>query len=82
VVQGATTDKVDWVGVWNNSDERKQALQELEALNEAGRADPKSAEDTADYATSLWFQFMMVAKRLTIQIWRSPVRRVNDALLK
>ena len=73
VIQGSATEKVDWVEVWNQSDERKRALEELNALNEAGRADPNYVEDTADYATSHWFQFMMVSKRLTIQIWRSPV---------
>lgn len=73
MVQGAATEKVDWVDVWQKSDERRMALQELEALNESGRADPNHVEDTADYATSHWFQFTMVAKRLTVQIWRSPV---------
>lgn len=73
VIQGATTKEVDWVDVWQNSDERRAALQELEALNNSGRADPHYVEDTADYATSHWFQFTMVAKRLSVQIWRSPV---------
>lgn len=72
VVQGATT---DWVDVWKNSDERKVALQELETLNVSGRSDPNYVENTADYATSHWYQFKMVAKRLTVQIWRSPVRQ-------
>ncbi|KAJ6111330.1 hypothetical protein N7523_007391 [Penicillium sp. IBT 18751x] len=81
VIQGATTEKVDWVNVWQKSDERKMALQELEALNESGRADPSYAEDTADYATSHWFQFTMVAKRLTVQIWRSPDYMWNKIIL-
>lgn len=71
VVQGGTN--IDWVEVWNQSEERRKALEELEAMNEASRADPNYQEDTADYATSHWFQFKMVTKRLSIQIWRSPV---------
>lgn len=74
VVQGNTIEKLDWTKVWNQSEERKNMLEELEALNEAGRADPNYVEDTASFATSYWFQFLMVTKRLTIQIWRSPVR--------
>lgn len=73
MVQGGTTQQVDWVDVWNESPERKQALEELESLNAAGLADPEFVEDTADFATSHWYQFKLVSKRLSIQIWRSPV---------
>lgn len=75
VVQGSSNKNVDWVDIWEQSDERQQALKELDALNEAGKADPNFVEDTADFATSHWFQFKMVSKRLSIQIWRSPVRQ-------
>ncbi|KAJ5691769.1 hypothetical protein N7462_001192 [Penicillium macrosclerotiorum] len=81
VVQGSTKEKVDWVEVWNQSEERKRALEELEALNEAGRADTDYVEDTSDFATSHWFQFKMVSKRLTIQIWRSPDYMWNKIIL-
>lgn len=64
---------MDWVDIWKQSDERRLALEELEALNAAGKADANYVEDTADFATSHWFQFKTVSKRLTIQIWRSPV---------
>lgn len=73
MVQGNTTKQADWVEIWNQSEERKITLETLEALNESHRADSNYVEDTADYATSHWFQFTMVTKRLTIQIWRSPV---------
>jgi hypothetical protein len=77
VIQGSANSGVDWVDVWKNSEERKTALKELDALNAAGMADPDYVEDTADFATSRWFQFKMVSKRLTIQIWRSPVRNLD-----
>ena len=48
-------------------------MAELEDLNAAGLADPNYVEDTANFATSHWYQFKLVSKRLTIQIWRSPV---------
>lgn len=73
VVQGSGAQTTDWVEVWNQSPERKSALEDLEALNAAGLNDPTYVEDTANYATSHWYQFKLVAKRLTIQIWRSPV---------
>jgi hypothetical protein len=79
VVQGGgTTDKTDWVEVWNQSEERKQALSQLDALNESSKNNSDYVEDTADFATSHWFQFKMVSKRLSIHIWRSPVRHSNN----
>ena len=63
----------DWVVVWIQSAERQKALEELEALNRSGLADPNYVEDTANFATSHWFQLKMVARRLTVKIWRSPV---------
>ncbi|KAJ5101248.1 hypothetical protein NUU61_003470 [Penicillium alfredii] len=81
VVQGANPGKVDWVEIWKNSEERHQALEELESLNRSCEADLDYIEDTADYATSHWFQFKMVTKRLTIQIWRSPDYMWNKIIL-
>ncbi|KAJ5767493.1 hypothetical protein N7533_000076 [Penicillium manginii] len=78
---GSANSGVDWVDVWKNSEERKTALKELDALNAAGMADPDYVEDTADFATSRWFQFKMVSKRLTIQIWRSPDYMWNKMIL-
>lgn len=73
VVQGNTEEKIDWVEVWKRSEERQRAMAELNALNEACKADPNYIEDTADFATSRWFQFKIVLNRLMIQLWRSPV---------
>ena len=79
VVQGGgTTDTKDWVEIWNQSEERKQALSKLDALNESSKDDSHHVEDTADFATSYWFQFKTVSKRLSIHIWRSPVRHYHD----
>lgn len=81
VVQGGgTTDQKDWVEIWSQSEERKRALSQLDALNESSKDDSDYVEDTADYATSHWFQFKTVSKRLSIHIWRSPVRRYNEIL--
>ncbi|CAI7593159.1 unnamed protein product [Penicillium pancosmium] len=81
VIQGSAKNGADWVDVWKDSEERKMALEELDALNAAGMADPNYVEDTADFATSRWFQFKMVSKRLTIQIWRSPDYMWNKMIL-
>lgn len=73
VIQGKANAKVDWVETWSQSDERQNAMAELEALNNAGKADPNYEEDQTDFATSKWFQFRMVLQRLMTQLWRSPV---------
>lgn len=79
VVQGGgTTTQKDWVEIWSQSEERKQALSQLDALNKSSKDDSDYVEDTADYATSHWFQFKTVSKRLSIHIWRSPVRCYNE----
>ncbi|CAI7602342.1 unnamed protein product [Penicillium bialowiezense] len=72
VVQGSATDKRDWVEIWNQSEERKQALCQLDTINESKRAEADYVEDTSDFATSHWFQFKAVSKRLSVHIWRSP----------
>ena len=73
VIQGNTEQKIDWVDVWSRSEERERALAELEVLNKDSKANTPEDEDQSDFATSHWFQFCMVLKRLMIQIWRSPV---------
>lgn len=74
VIQGNTEEKIDWVDVWNRSEERARAIEELEALNSESKSNTHEEEDQSDFATSHWFQFKMVLKRIMIQLWRSPVR--------
>ncbi|KAI2709365.1 hypothetical protein DTO039G3_53 [Penicillium roqueforti] len=82
VVQGGgTAEKQDWIEIWNQSEERKQALSKLDALNESSKDDSEYVEDTADFATSHWFQFKTVSKRLSIHIWRSPDYMWNKVFL-
>lgn len=73
VIQGKANEKVDWVEAWNQSEERQHAMTELEALNNASKADPDYEENQTDFATPMWFQFRMVWERLMTQLWRSPV---------
>lgn len=72
VIQGNDSQKVDWVGVWNRSSERERAIAELEELNRISQANP-SEEDKASFATSRWYQFELVLRRLMIKLWREPV---------
>jgi hypothetical protein len=74
-IQGNAEQNIDWVDVWNRSEERQSVITELEELNDKSRADTKeeSEESQSDYATSHWFQFCTVLKRIMIQLWRSPV---------
>lgn len=74
VIQGKSQQRdVDWVDVWNKSEERQIAIEQLETLNRVNSAKLQTEEDESDYATSRWFQFCMVTKRLMVQLWRSPV---------
>ena len=73
VIQGNTEKKVDWVEVWNQSEERQRAMAELEALNNERKQNTQEEEYQSDFATSHWFQFKMVLRRLMTQLWRSPV---------
>ena len=73
-IQGNSEVEIDWVDVWSRSEERQRALEELETLNAKALEGSQGEEDTADFATSKWFQFRMVLHRLMVQLWRSPVR--------
>lgn len=73
VVQNNEEGSIDWVDVWNNSKERQEAIEQLEALNKESAANSQEEEHQSDYASSRLFQFRMVTKRLMIQLWRSPV---------
>lgn len=74
VIQGNTEKPIDWVGVWNTSEERTLALAELDSLNEISKANTPENTDQADFATTKWYQYRMVLERLMTQLWRSPVR--------
>ncbi|KAE8354612.1 ABC-2 type transporter-domain-containing protein [Aspergillus coremiiformis] len=81
VIQGNTEAKIDWIDVWSKSEERRQAIAELEALNEHCIANTSGEEDKSDFATSHWFQFKMVLYRLMTQLWRSPDYIWNKMIL-
>ncbi|CAG8947101.1 unnamed protein product [Penicillium salamii] len=81
VIQGNTEKPIDWVHVWNNSEERNLALAELESLNEISRANSSEDIDQADFATTKWYQYRMVLERLMTQLWRSPDYMWNKILL-
>ncbi|CAM1507980.1 Fc.00g048280.m01.CDS01 [Cosmosporella sp. VM-42] len=73
VIQGKTEVQVDWVDVWNQSPERQRAWEKLERLNKQALAETADQEeDTANFATSKWFQWKIVLHRQMIQLWRSP----------
>ncbi|CAI4214022.1 unnamed protein product [Parascedosporium putredinis] len=72
-IQGNTELPIDWVDVWSKSSECQEALKELKTIDAMALQGAQGEEDTADFATSKWFQFRMVLHRLMIQLWRSPV---------
>jgi hypothetical protein len=80
VIQGNGPQKIDWVNVWNQSEERERAIAELEELNRICQANP-GEEDTASFATSRWYQFRLVLERLMTQLWRHPDYMWNKIIL-
>ncbi|KAA8642482.1 hypothetical protein EYZ11_001053 [Aspergillus tanneri] len=81
IIQGNGYEKTDWVEIWNGSEERQRAIEELETLNNHCRENTHEEDDQSDYATSHWFQFTMVLQRLMIQLWRSPDYMWNKIIL-
>lgn len=74
VIQGNTEKPIDWVDVWNNSEERSRALIDLDSINETSKTSTPEDTEQADFATSKWFQYRLVLERLMTQLWRSPVQ--------
>ncbi|CDS13463.1 hypothetical protein LRAMOSA05639 [Lichtheimia ramosa] len=62
--------KRDWAEVWANSKEAKALEEELEHIHNTADQHPKRKALT--YATSFWYQFYMVNKRMALVYWRSP----------
>ncbi|KAF4343795.1 multidrug resistance CDR1 [Fusarium beomiforme] len=75
VVQGRFGTYIDWPEVWNNSEEKRLALLELEELESQESGKPSTSEsdlDTKDFATPLTYQAVVVTKRQLVALWRNP----------
>lgn len=53
VIQGNTDKPIDWVQVWNESEEKQRALAQLQTLNARGKADADYVEDTYHSCTDI-----------------------------
>ncbi|KAK4545939.1 hypothetical protein LTR36_002503 [Oleoguttula mirabilis] len=77
VVQGRQGDSIDWPQEWLGSEEYRHTLAELEELNriqmsEKGETGEDEVEDTADFATPVRHQIMLVTRRQCLALWRNP----------
>ena len=71
---GARTDQ-DWAANWRNSTEYKNVQSELERLSQRrSSTTPQGSEVdmTSSYAAPFYLQFVVCAKRVFQQYWRSP----------
>ncbi|ORZ24007.1 ABC-2 type transporter-domain-containing protein [Absidia repens] len=80
VVGAGTAGKMtkDWGDIWAESREAKALEEELEQIHQTANLQPDRKAYT--YATSLWTQFILVHKRMTLSYWRSPEYNVGRFL--
>lgn len=77
VVQGRQADSVDWPQQWLASPEYQHTMTELSKINsdqaaKTGSVQADGPEDTADYASPIMYQTLLVTKRQCIALWRNP----------
>lgn len=73
VVQGRLGDDVDWPQKWSESEECRQALQELDQLNQtANEKKPVVTEEQKSFATPISYQIRLVTWRQLVSLWRNP----------
>lgn len=73
--KGADGKRVDWTAQWQNSDEQKAVLQEIERIKaERSQRHLPAADSQTDqeFAASVWLQITLLTKRLYTQYWRDP----------
>lgn len=71
---GARTHQ-DWAENWRNSSEYKKVQSELDTLKQRQSSTPNSGSEvdmTSSYAAPFHLQFIICAKRVFQQYWRSP----------
>ncbi|KAG6841566.1 hypothetical protein C0991_009601 [Blastosporella zonata] len=63
----------DWKDVWLDSEECRQAKEEILLIKERGLAKPvNKGMSTSSYATSFMYQLKTVSQRNMVALWRSP----------
>ncbi|EFW98765.1 ABC multidrug transporter [Grosmannia clavigera kw1407] len=83
VVQGRFGTESDWPQEWLHSDEYKQTIEELDALNDSSAETDESKtgvavraelveENNSDFATTLPYQIVLVTQRQLVSLWRNP----------
>jgi hypothetical protein len=75
VVQGRYGTEINWPEVWNQSLEKQETLEELDALSQPEASDDsneESTDETRSFATPIWYQVLLVTRRQVISLWRNP----------
>jgi ATP-binding cassette subfamily G (WHITE) protein 2 (SNQ2) len=76
VVQGRQGDGTDWPQQWLASPEYQHMMEELHRINldqvKNGKAAIDDVEDTANFASPIKYQIVLVTKRRLIALWRNP----------
>jgi hypothetical protein len=76
VIQGRQSDGTDWPQQWLASPEYQHMINELHQINldqvQNAKPTPIDGEDTADFASPIKHQIILVTKRRLIALWRNP----------
>ncbi|KAK5681587.1 hypothetical protein LTS10_006120 [Elasticomyces elasticus] len=77
VVQGRQGDGIDWSQQWLASPEYQHTMSEIQKINldqakHATDTEADELEDTADFATPIRQQIILVTKRQLVSLWRNP----------
>jgi hypothetical protein len=76
VIQGRQSDGTDWPQEWIASPEYQHMMNELHQINQdqakGATATTIEDEDTADFASPIKYQIILVTKRRLIALWRNP----------
>ncbi|KAI9798569.1 MAG: hypothetical protein M1833_004706 [Piccolia ochrophora] len=65
--------RLNWNKEWKNSDENKQLLKDIEAMNsERSKTAPPQESSQYEFASPVWSQTTMLTKRMWKNYWRDP----------
>ena len=71
--RGINGKRLDWTREWQESEENKELLAEIESFKtERQKLPPPEAKTLHEFAAPLWLQIVALTKRMFLQQWREP----------
>ncbi|PRP87448.1 hypothetical protein PROFUN_00659 [Planoprotostelium fungivorum] len=82
ILEVTSDEEENWPAVWKGSQQLQEIRGELDRLSSLQK--PDNGKEAKEFATTTWYQFVEVYRRLNVVFWRSPdynVSRVGLALI-